>query len=302
MKKAIIENKFSWSFSRSKLFAECARKYYYHYYGAWGGGDVQADEINKTLYRLRNMKNLYMWAGEITHKVIKEILENKKRKTDIFLDEANRRAENLIKSGWSQSLNKGWLKSPKYALNLFEHYYSRKITQEIIDKKLRKKVYGSLANFYRSGFLNRLSGVPSENYLTLESLDNFQLDQTTIYVVPDFAVKTEFFYLYDWKTGLPCDDDVLQLSAYALYAQAKWGIPLEKIKVVPVYLIQENISYAPVDKLDIKKVKSYIRDSIACMKSLLTDTGPNQACIDDFAKTDDLRKCNSCFFQEVCKQ
>ncbi len=297
-----IRNTFSWSFSRSKLHSECPRKYYYHYYGFWGGWSLQAGQSAQMLYRLRNMKNLYMWAGEIAHKVIQNILENRKRGIDTTLDEANQYALRLIKTGWQESLNKEWVRRPKQALNLFEHYYNREVSQEIIDKKLRRKVYGSITNFFNSVLFDKLKKVPAENYLILESLDNFTLYDTKVYVVPDFAVRDGSCYLYDWKTGLPTNDDILQLSAYALYAADKWDLPLDKVKVIPVYLSKENFSGAPVENLDIDRAKNYIQTSITGMKSRLRDIAGNKAHIEDFPKTGNHIKCGACFFQEVCRK
>ena len=39
---ADLVNEFSWSRSRDHTFQDCRRKYFYHYYGAWGGWDASA--------------------------------------------------------------------------------------------------------------------------------------------------------------------------------------------------------------------------------------------------------------------
>src|SRR2546422_620828 len=41
---AELKNEFSWSRSRDNAFQECKRKYFYHYYGAWGGWDAAAPQ------------------------------------------------------------------------------------------------------------------------------------------------------------------------------------------------------------------------------------------------------------------
>ena len=51
--KKEFKNQFSWSFSRHNSFETCKRKYYYSYYGCWGGWDKNADE-----------KITYMGTGE----------------------------------------------------------------------------------------------------------------------------------------------------------------------------------------------------------------------------------------------
>jgi hypothetical protein len=43
-----LTNDFSWSRSRDNTFQECKRRYYYHYYGSWGGWEagVSADSTS----------------------------------------------------------------------------------------------------------------------------------------------------------------------------------------------------------------------------------------------------------------
>jgi hypothetical protein len=36
----VLENKFNWSVSRDGVFQECPRRYYFQYYGSWGGGNT----------------------------------------------------------------------------------------------------------------------------------------------------------------------------------------------------------------------------------------------------------------------
>ena len=37
-----LANEFSWSRSRDATFQDCKRKYFYHYYGSWGGWEADA--------------------------------------------------------------------------------------------------------------------------------------------------------------------------------------------------------------------------------------------------------------------
>ena len=39
---AELTNEFSWSRSRDGTFQDCRRRYFYHYYGAWGGWEAAA--------------------------------------------------------------------------------------------------------------------------------------------------------------------------------------------------------------------------------------------------------------------
>ena len=60
---ADLANVFSWSRSRAGMFEECRRRYYYHYYGAWGGWDSNAPPDIRRLYVLKQLTGRQGWAG-----------------------------------------------------------------------------------------------------------------------------------------------------------------------------------------------------------------------------------------------
>ena len=93
--KKEFKNDFSWSFSRDSAFNTCKRKYYYSYYGSWGGWNKDADELSKKLYMLNKMTSLPMLAGSIVHDEVERTLKVLRygRKADI-----DKSKENVIKN------------------------------------------------------------------------------------------------------------------------------------------------------------------------------------------------------------
>ena len=78
-------NRFSWSPSRDRLYRNCARAYYFNYYGSWGGWERDAPAPARLAYRLKQMTNLPMFAGTVVHDVIKgSIARIRGGKIDIF--------------------------------------------------------------------------------------------------------------------------------------------------------------------------------------------------------------------------
>ncbi|MBD3236522.1 MAG: hypothetical protein GF330_07450, partial [Candidatus Eisenbacteria bacterium] len=73
--RAALRNELSWSNSRYGTFQECLRRYYYHYYGAWGGWAADADPLTRRLYVLKSLKNRYLWCGSLVHDAVAELLE-----------------------------------------------------------------------------------------------------------------------------------------------------------------------------------------------------------------------------------
>ncbi len=304
---AKLKSELTWSYSRDRLFKECKRAYYYHYYASWGGWDKSADEFTKKAYILKNMRNIDIWVGDIIHQIIKWILESKisadkdlfRKDNGISYDDAAKKAKQLLMKTWEQSRSQAWRQNVKNNLNLFEHYYGPEPTREELSLKLQK-VTKSLSNFYSLKLLDEISKLSKENFLGIDMLDSFDFEGTKIFAVPDFAILNSDYLLYDWKTGRITEKDILQLSCYALYASTKWGAKKEKIKIFPVYLSQEVGKILEVECIEVEKVKEYIRQSLNEMKYVLSDLKNNQADIGLCQKTTDTRRCQRCKFQEIC--
>ena len=67
---AELANDFSWSKSRNGVFDECKRRYFYQYYGSWGGWDATAPAEVRRLYVLKQLASRQMWAGRLVHDAI----------------------------------------------------------------------------------------------------------------------------------------------------------------------------------------------------------------------------------------
>ncbi|NQT28634.1 MAG: PD-(D/E)XK nuclease family protein [Candidatus Omnitrophica bacterium] len=306
MKK--LKSELTWSFSRDRLFNDCRRAYFYHYYASWGGWEARANQICRKAYILKNMRSIDAWIGDIVHQVIKWILKSKagdsatifKEGRDISHEEAVKTAKSLLTKTWEQSRNRRWEENIKQNLNLFEHYYNHEPSREQLKIKL-EKVANSIRNFYKSGLLEKFSKMSNENFLSIDELDSFNFEGTKTFAIPDFAIRDGSEYLlYDWKTGKKNDKDIMQLSCYSLFATSKWQVSEDQIKVIPAYLAQDEFLPSPAEALSSEQTKDYIRRSIEEMKSVLLDTVSNKADINDFSKTDILWRCQRCKFREIC--
>src|SRR5947207_1543270 len=71
---ADLSNEFSWSRSRDATFQDCRRKYYLHYYGAWGGWAADAAADVRLLYVLKQLASRQMWGGRVVHDAIEMAL------------------------------------------------------------------------------------------------------------------------------------------------------------------------------------------------------------------------------------
>ena len=301
--KKEFKNDFSWSFSRHNTFNTCKRKYYYSYYGSWGGWNKDADELSQTLYMLNKMTSLPMLAGSIVHDEVERTLKMLRYSRNA---DQNKSRDNVIKNfkqSWNQSKNKEWRDSPKWKTNLFEHYYNQKPSDEnLLD--LRDLMLDSIDGFFASDSYRFIQTMSDSQWLAIEDLDSFDIHGAKLWVKLDFAIRHgERVYIYDWKTGRVVKENEVQLAVYAIYAQQKWDIDLKLIRLFDVYLNQQlPVKVKPTDRL-ISSSSDFIKTSIDEMKDLLVDKENNQTEIEFFPIASEDKEsypCSYCSFQTVC--
>ena len=301
--KKEFKNRFSWSFSRDNAFNACKRKYYYSYYGSWGGWNKDADELSKKLYLLNKMSSLPMLAGTIVHDEVERTLKAVRygRNADIVKSKEN--VIKVFKQSWAQSKNKDWEDNPKWKTNLFEHFYNQKPTDEAL-LDIRDLMLNSIDGFFASDSYRFIQTMSESQWLAIEDLDSFEVHGAKLWVKLDFAIRHgERVYIYDWKTGKVAKENEVQLAIYALYAQQKWDVDLNLIRLFDVYLNQQlPVKVKPTKRL-IDSAKVFIETSIDSMKDLLTDVENNKTEIDLFPMVGEDREsypCSYCSFQTVC--
>ncbi|NQU45412.1 PD-(D/E)XK nuclease family protein [bacterium] len=298
---AEFRNTFSWSFSRHKTFAECRRRYYWHYYGSWGGWSPDGPDDARLAYRFKRMQSLPMWLGDLVHRMIERILGDMRNQETNTLDAYQKQTRAWMNREWKQSLDGLWKWKPKYNLNLFEHYYGVEITPK--DREAaRDKVFNCLANFMTSEIFDRITRLKPAEWKTIESLEQFLVGGCPAYLKIDCATQSEGrVSIYDWKTGRESDDTLTQLACYALYACQTWGVPVEKQILIPFYLDSGSFSETVPAAETLIETKDFILRSIGEMTAALDSTmEENHASPANFALRDTPSICKRCFYYELC--
>ena len=301
-----ITNDLSWSVSRAALFQTCQRAYYFHYYGSWGGWDKRATDICRTLYMLKQMKTLAMWAGTIVHDTIRETLTSYAAATIAFPDTAmlQNLAVEKLRAGWREAVKKTYLESPK-ATNLFELYYGNGLTlpREVTDA-LKARVLECMENFSMSPAVAKIKSTPFAQWRPIDVLDSFELDGLKVWAAPDFAYSDSdgFFHIIDWKTGSENRENLrLQLACYALFAMQKWSVGLEQIVLEGVFLRDGGrVSPYSISQESLSVAKEQIQRSAAAMASKITDKEKNLVDEEACPCSPTPEHCSNCFFRQVC--
>ncbi|MBF0287346.1 MAG: PD-(D/E)XK nuclease family protein [SAR324 cluster bacterium] len=296
-----FKNEFSWSKSREEIFRKCQKQYYYHYYGSWGGWQRNCDERTRTTYVLKKLVNRHLWSGEKVRTAIRRILEavrdEKPIKTEEEVIEQTLRS---MRDDFKSSRDQLYLESPK-SCGLFEHEYQLELPGEVW-KETAEHIEKCIRNFYHSPLLEEIKTIPKEQWLCLEELSYFLLNEVKVYVSIDLAIRMVGQVLvYDWKTGSSVEyNHDLQMACYGWFAWQQWEVDPKTIKLMEVNLMHMDTTHHQLTGVNLEKIQKTIFESIQDMQFLLEDIGNNQANEERFTMTENDRFCMYCNFKKIC--
>lgn len=297
-----IRNEFSWSKSRDEVFQACPRQYYFNYYGYWGGWLTTAPQRTWQVYMLKNLKNRFMWTGDLVHQCIKHTLKNLQRGISILSrEEIIAITLDRMREEFRSSREKRYRTHPKTCA-LFEHEYEI----AMVDSEWRlaaDNVVQCLKNFYGSRLFAELKALPPAEWLEIEDFSFFYLDGVKVWAVLDCSFRTpNGITIVDWKTGRTTREDLsLQLACYAMYAQENWKVDLDRIRLIEYNLAAGQETEFHISKGEIRNTRSYIRGSVSDMQSLLSDIKNNIPRDEEFfKKVDDDAIHDRCNFKKIC--
>lgn len=137
--------------------------------------------------------------------------------------------------------------------------------------------------------------------LTNEKLDSIRLDDTTIWVKLDFAVRDgDEVVIYDWKTGAQVVEDKIQLAVYGLYARDRWHIEPDHLKLYDIYLRNPLTKALTINEEGISRTTAFIKERLDAMRNCLDKIPFNTASIEQFPMTANQSTCRRCPFKEIC--
>ena len=131
---ADITNEFAFSWSRHKMFYQCARKLYWQHYGFWRGWEDDAPDSARLAYRLKKIQNMTMLVGDTFHAELAEILRRREpapRKVPV--DQLKADMERRLLKRLRESRNADWERygDPKNYTILFEDYYQSGVSEQV---------------------------------------------------------------------------------------------------------------------------------------------------------------------------
>jgi PD-(D/E)XK nuclease superfamily protein len=299
---ADLVNEFSWSRSRDATFQDCRRKYYLHYYGSWGGWDAGATPDVRRLYVLKQLASRQMWAGRIVHDAIEMALhiyqQGREVPVEPFLEDVIER----MRGEWRGSRAGLYREKPK-TLALFEHEYAVDLKREVW-QMLSQNVKTCLRNFFRLPLLADVRKTAPEHWSIEHWSKVFDFEGTLVWIAPDFGFWNDAgrLTLVDWKTGASdADATAFQLGCYALYAREVLGVEPAKVDLLEANLREPTVTPLVWDDARLGEIREQLRLSIRAMRAYLVAPDANQARMEDFERTEELRICRWCNFKAVCR-
>jgi hypothetical protein len=296
-----LANEFSWSRSRDGVFQECKRRYFYHYYGAWGGWDAAASDEVRRLYVLKHLASRQQWAGRIVHDAIELALHGLRDGRSLPVDGFVADVIARMRAEWRSSRAGRYRDEPKTPA-LFEHEYRIDLKPEAW-QALSRNVAACLRNFFRLPLLGEIRRTSPEHWSIEHWSKMFEFEGTSVWVAPDFGYWTGEgrLGLVDWKTGNGSGDASFQLGCYALYASEVLGVKPDLVDLYEVNLREPQVTSHRWDDRRLDAIREQLRLSIRSMKAYLADPAANVAVIRDFERTEELRLCRWCNFRVVCR-
>ncbi|MGH7890783.1 MAG: PD-(D/E)XK nuclease family protein [Thermodesulfobacteriota bacterium] len=301
-----FKNEFSWSVSRDSLFKECRRKYYYNYYGSWGGWDKNhRDKTTRILYVLKNLQNRWQWKGSTVHHEIEKILKELVSTGDLIpVEKSKNRVTELMRSDFRFSRDGlYWQKdgSLRNVTALFEHEYKSGTPDEVWKKNYDEAIQ-CLESFFGSGIPEVIKTLPKEKIISIESMtaSAFSFNPEKVFVKLDLAYESgDGVEIVDWKTGAG-ESDKLQFLVYTIFAYEELEVPLEQITLTEYNLLGDGPRAHRFSAHELNDAIEYINTSIAGMKGMLADPNENTAVMTDFPRIGNDKVCETCGFKKIC--
>jgi len=307
-----LKNELVWSSSREGTFRTCRRRYYYSYYGGWGGWERGADARTRELYALKQLSSRPLWAGRIVHDEISSLLR-RLRDGGPEPDHEQVEEQTVQKMRGQFRISRDtdrdiWRSDPKRTFRLMEHEYRMDLGRERW-VETREKVVRCLRNFFRSKAYAALRERPAADWLHVEDPadgpDRLRIWEMDVWALPDCVYRDGggAVHVIDWKTGKKEGANWDQLALYAMYAQERWGVPAASVRAREVNLFLDTDTEHHLEEGLLDRLRERIRSSLEEMRACLVDGDAerNEPLEEEaFPLVEDTWPCRWCAFQGIC--
>ena len=220
-----------WSYSRRGTLEQCARKYYYEYYGS-NLQKAKEDPQKEKLRFFKKLQNRHLRSGDILHYVIrwylKKIQQGKQPSLGQVLQWAKKDFREDIK--YSQQYEHGSPLSDdfRHPKLLLEFYYGLPDVKSVC-ADTEERLVTALTNFITSQNVAQFREGARKASALIEESARMKNDDFSLSGKVDLAYwEDDRIVIVDWKIGSAGNsDDSLQMLAYAWWAKQKFKRPVD---------------------------------------------------------------------------
>lgn len=289
LKKYPFTNILGWSVSRYEKFKACPRQYFYDYYAKYHDNEFEKEFLNK----LKGLTTIPLETGNITHDIIKNILQRLTKSSNPLDIEK-------LKS-YSNDLTIRYCRSKEFAEIFYNELDS--IDIESIKQKVERYVL-NLIESERYRWISEDAIEESGNWLIEpDGYGETRINDLKAYCKVDFLFPLgDKINIVDWKTGN--ENEVKhrkQMLGYTAFACNHFDKRPDEITCIVYYLKTGKETIMNFSDDDISEFGEAIRLESEEMYEM-TVNKDNNIPKDKlhFAKTEDVRVCRNCNYRKLC--
>ncbi|HEX8360458.1 MAG TPA: PD-(D/E)XK nuclease family protein [Longimicrobium sp.] len=300
---------FSWSHSRDGVLLECARAYYWRFYGSHNGWVRGAPAQVRLAYVLKNLTTLPQVLGTALHACARTcVLVVRRGERRPGFDALLAVVSNELNRAVLGSHRRGaFLRDPKRNPMLRDAWYTgRTDSAAVVEAALKAR--RCVRSLCESSVWAELEACRPEWIAAADTPEAFIHEGWPVFAGPDlvYRVAGRQVIILDWKTGDDSEAD-LQIPTYALYCRKVLGLPFRDGEWFGrvVNLSTGADETREITRLDLLRAAERIRASVGAMHSLLTDPegnvpGPREAF--PLAPEGRRQACRFCAFFGLCEE
>ncbi|HET7462564.1 MAG TPA: PD-(D/E)XK nuclease family protein [Longimicrobium sp.] len=299
---------FSWSHSRDRALSECARAYFWRYYGSHRGWEPGAPESARLAYALKQLTTFPMIVGTAVHECARDsaaaVRKGDARPTfEVMLA----RVSDALNRAVLGSHHRGqFQRDPKRVVMLRDAWYAGRADVSGLAPALTK-ARTCLRALDGSALWGELAQC-QPGWITIpDGPEAFVHEGWPIYTGPDLVYRPDGrkVVILDWKTGDDSDAE-LQIPLYALYCRTVLGLPFRDDEWFGrvVNLATGEDTTREITRIDVMRAADRVRDSVGVMHSLHLDADGNQPRpMEEFPILEPERRrlCRFCPFLALCE-
>ena len=291
-----------WSYSRREMLEQCARKYYYQYYGS-SLKKSNNDPQKENLHFSKNLQNRHLRTGSILHFVIRTYLNKLRQGEQWSLDRLLSWVRNIYREDieYSRRYKRGTpLSDEKYPPTLLLEFYYGFPDAESLCTKAEGRLIEALTNFVKSQNLEKFREGAGDTLAMIEKPIHLKEVHFALRGTIDLAYwNSDRIVIVDWKIGSAgSSDDSLQMLAYAWWAKQEFKRPATYITPYRVHLADNTVSTFNVSEKDLRRVEARILQDLERMWE--ADNYGRRALVEAFTPCAQPKICELCQFQEIC--